>query len=339
MIKRLKNISLSLFVFLKIYKIFNYLNRNKALVLMYHGFTAKAKYDAFENIENIHLDIAKFEKQIKFLTSNFNVISLNTLVECFEQKKAFPSKSVVITVDDGYESNYKLAFEILKRYNCPAIIFLTTNFVNDSKILWTDRLAVLIKKLQVEEFEFSHNGQSLKVKLNDQRDKLDLYKKFKKILKNIDQVQRDDIIEQIIKKYAIKIEPNDYSEMNLPLNWDQIREMNKSSIIEFGGHTCSHYIIGKLSADIAREEVIQSTKIIEEKTGKKCLHFCYPNGQPGDFNKVTKNILIDSGYKCGLTTIQNYVTEKSDVYELERIYVSNKDSINQFVMSLSGMRF
>jgi peptidoglycan/xylan/chitin deacetylase (PgdA/CDA1 family) len=339
MSKYIKNIGLALFVFFRIYKIYNYLNRDKALVLMYHGFTDKTEYDAFENIENIHLDINKFEKQIKFLTSNFNVIPLNTLVECFEQKKPFPSKSVVITIDDGYASNYKLAFEILKKYNCPAIIFLTTNFVNDSKILWTDRLAVLIKKLQTEEFEFSHNGQSLKEKLNNPKDKLALYKNIKKILKNIDQVQRDDIIAQIKKIYAIDIEQKDYSEMSLPLNWEQIREMNKSSVIEFGGHTCSHYIIGRLSVDLARDEVIKSTKIIEEKTGKKCRHFCYPNGQPGDFNETTKNILMDSGYKCGLTTVQNFVTEKSDVYELERIYVSNRDTLNQFIMSLSGLRF
>ena len=39
---------------------------------------------------------------------------------------------VVITFDDGYKNNYTNAYPILKKYNIPAIIFLTTNFI-DSK--------------------------------------------------------------------------------------------------------------------------------------------------------------------------------------------------------------
>jgi peptidoglycan/xylan/chitin deacetylase (PgdA/CDA1 family) len=339
MAKFIKNSGLQLLLLCRIHRLFAYLNRNKALILMYHGFTDKTNYNGFENIENIHLDINKFEEQIKYLTSHYNVISIETLLDCFQEKKPFPPCSVVITIDDGYESNYKLAFEILKKYNCPAIIFLTTDFINESKILWTDRLAIVIKKLPSKEFVFHNNGDTINEKVENLKEKIGLYKKLKKILKNVDQIKRDSIIEQIIEQYSVKVEYSDFSEMNLPLNWQQIREMDQSNLITFGGHTCSHFILGKLSGELARKEVIISKKIIEEKTAKECRVFCYPNGQPGDYNETTKRILNESGYICGLTTVQNFVTEKSDIFELERVYVSNRDNLQQFIMSLSGLRF
>jgi len=43
-----------------------------------------------------------------------------------------PEKAVVITFDDGYESNYTLAYPILKRYNMPATIFLIAGNVRPS---------------------------------------------------------------------------------------------------------------------------------------------------------------------------------------------------------------
>jgi len=337
--KLLKNIGLSLFLFFRLHQLFRYLNKDKALILMYHGFTDKSNSNGFKDIENIHLDINKFESQVKYLTSHFNVIHLETIVDCLEKKKPFPPRSVAITIDDGYESNYNLAFGVLKKYNCPAIIFLTTDFVNENKMLWTDRLSVLIKKLHTTEFVFSNNGHSINEKINTKKDKIFLYKKLKKILKNVDQVERDKLLDNMIKKHALEIRPSDFLETNLPLNWEQVKEMLQSKLITFGGHTCSHPILGKLSDEKAFVEISESKKIIEQKTGEKCDIFCYPNGQPGDYTETTKKILRDTGFRCSLTTVQSFVTSKSDIFELERIYVSNKDTLPQFIMSLSGMRF
>jgi hypothetical protein len=44
--------------------------------------------------------------------------------------------NVAITFDDGYLDNLTNAFKILKKYNAPATIYITTSYINDKKIPW-----------------------------------------------------------------------------------------------------------------------------------------------------------------------------------------------------------
>ncbi|HHY95790.1 MAG TPA: polysaccharide deacetylase family protein [Firmicutes bacterium] len=49
-----------------------------------------------------------------------------------EHKQTVPPKTVMITFDDGYESVYRYAFPVLKRYRFPAVVFLITSLVGKS---------------------------------------------------------------------------------------------------------------------------------------------------------------------------------------------------------------
>jgi peptidoglycan/xylan/chitin deacetylase (PgdA/CDA1 family) len=97
-------------------------------VLMYHHISEELGREECFNVTP-----CLFEKQIGFLlTKNFKVISLTQLVEYLKENSPLPPKSVVITFDDGYKNNYIYAYPILRKYNIPATIFLTTGFVNGS---------------------------------------------------------------------------------------------------------------------------------------------------------------------------------------------------------------
>ena len=97
-------------------------HEQKVPVLGYHSFYK----DASEVVDGSDLenDIAEFEKQISYLAKH-HYKSL-TLDEFYEWKKGninIPRKSVLITMDDGYLSNYMYAFPILKKYNMSAVVF------------------------------------------------------------------------------------------------------------------------------------------------------------------------------------------------------------------------
>jgi len=66
-----------------------------------------------------------FEKQISYLANNG--WHFFTMSELIIQKDNLPNKSVAITFDDGYEDNYTNAFEILKKYNAKATIYLVVD--------------------------------------------------------------------------------------------------------------------------------------------------------------------------------------------------------------------
>jgi peptidoglycan/xylan/chitin deacetylase (PgdA/CDA1 family) len=91
---------------------------NTANILMYHSV---ADNDIFFTINP-----TDFEKQMLYLhTNNYNVVSLENFLNGFKDG-FFKKDTVVITFDDGYADNFSNAFPILKKYNFPATIFLTT---------------------------------------------------------------------------------------------------------------------------------------------------------------------------------------------------------------------
>lgn len=90
----------------------------KYAVLTYHDFTTgKPENSMQKNIDD-------FKKEMKYLKKhNYKTLTLSD-VECYMNKKCkLPRKSVLITFDDGWKSEYELALPILKEYGFNAVIF------------------------------------------------------------------------------------------------------------------------------------------------------------------------------------------------------------------------
>ncbi len=60
-------------------------------------------------------------------------------------------------------------------------------------------------------------------------------------------------------------------------SWDEITALGSGW--EIGSHSVSHRKLSKLSKEEVRQEMIESKKIIEEKTGRTVKVFSYPHGR------------------------------------------------------------
>lgn len=73
---------------------------------------------------------ARFAEQLGWLARNdYRVIRLSQLVAYLEGRQVLPKRSVVITLDDGYESVYRHALPLLRLYGFPATLFVYTDFI------------------------------------------------------------------------------------------------------------------------------------------------------------------------------------------------------------------
>jgi peptidoglycan/xylan/chitin deacetylase (PgdA/CDA1 family) len=106
------------------------------------------------------------------------------------------------------------------------------------------------------------------------------------------------------------------------LNWDQIRLMMDNGI-DFGGHTENNVYLPSIK-DTGRlwEEVVRPKETIMLETGKDPRFFCYPTG---GFDEKIKNAVKKAGYKGACTTNRGNDKLNRDVYELNRIKVTNSD--------------
>ena len=75
-----------------------------------------------------------FRRHLEYLRdNNFNVIPLDTMLESLQTGVEIPDKSVAITFDDGYISIYSEAFPLLRSFNFPFTLFLSTGPINQNQ--------------------------------------------------------------------------------------------------------------------------------------------------------------------------------------------------------------
>ncbi len=87
-------------------------------ILMYHNLAEEADGEAT-------MSVAAFEAQIRALSeAGYTAVSLQELEDYVYRGADLPEKPVVITFDDGYLSNYTLAYPILQKYQMKATIFV-----------------------------------------------------------------------------------------------------------------------------------------------------------------------------------------------------------------------
>lgn len=87
-------------------------------VLMYHHIVPDDIYDEMHFEENGSvLRLSDFREQMEWLDKEgYETIFMSELADMLKSDEKLPKKTVVITFDDGYESNYIYAYPILKRY-------------------------------------------------------------------------------------------------------------------------------------------------------------------------------------------------------------------------------
>jgi peptidoglycan/xylan/chitin deacetylase (PgdA/CDA1 family) len=107
-----------------------------------------------------------FNNQMEYLKENdYSVITPKMLVAFLEYREPLPSRSVLITIDDGYRSTYDIAFPILKKYGYTATIYIYTDFVGVSKsaLTWDQLREMKANGFEIGSHTISHSDLTKKL--------------------------------------------------------------------------------------------------------------------------------------------------------------------------------
>ncbi len=283
---------------------------NSAVILIYHRVDEPNRFPWAMTPTRIK----NFEKEMEYLTNKYNVISLDFLEQIIREGRSIPRKAVVITFDDGFKDNYLNAYPILKKYNVPATIFITTGYIGSDELNWRDKVNYGIWNTSKEMFQAEHIGN---IPLHTGLQRRIAASKIKTILEEMPKDNRCLYIEGLLRKLKVRISPELNKEFML--SWEEIREMNKNGI-GIGSHSISHPVLTEISLEDAKKEIIESKRHIEEKLDKHVIAFAYPYGKSDSYNESIKEIVKTTGYTCA-AICANFSPVKSDtdIYELERI--------------------
>ena len=272
-------------LFLQVAKIYRH---PVLLILTYHRV-----YDSSANYEYLGVSRDVFESHIKFVKDNFKVVSMPEGISALYETE---SKEIyaAINLDDGYMDNYISAFPVLKKYNVPATIFLTTDFIGKSHIFWWDKV-----------FNIVASVKSSRPECGIETDRID------KILINKNEYEIEGFIRDMERRYG-------YEENHVPcpmLGWDEIKEMSNFGI-DFEAHTKTHKNLCLLKDREAMEELTGSKKAIEAGLGKKVIGLSYPFGI---FDQRIKGLVKEAGFRYARANFKSFNYKETDPFLLSCI--------------------
>ena len=274
-------------------------------VLLYHRVeNLKSAYSIIVNEKN-------FEDQLKYICSNYNII------RCDGDWSSVKSKSVALTFDDGYVDFYSKAYPLLKKYNVPATVFVSTGGIDNGKEFWWDVLENMINKSILPEIIKTKRRE---FHLSDYPSRAELLLDIRSEIIENNYLARDEEINILKKQLNVVVsEREEYRTMTS----DEIRELAKDPLITIGAHTVNHILCDCESSDIQRHEIDESKKRLESIINKQVDLFAYPNGNIGIDTRI---ILKEIGFKRAFTCEHACIDYDEKKYDVPRSAVLNWDS-------------
>ncbi len=131
-----KNILITILLLILILSIITltYLYKNpKIPVLCYHNIATQNEKENYPEESDWTITTDNFKEHLDYLkNNNYKTLTLDEFYNWKIGNLNLPYKSVLITFDDGFLSNYEYAFKLLKEYNMNATVFVVGSFIDNS---------------------------------------------------------------------------------------------------------------------------------------------------------------------------------------------------------------
>jgi peptidoglycan/xylan/chitin deacetylase (PgdA/CDA1 family) len=118
------------------------------------------------------------------------------------------------------------------------------------------------------------------------------------------------------------------------LTAEEIREMDRSGLVDIESHTKSHRWLTGLDDETLRDELTLSKKVLEKMLDRRVHFLCYPMG---GYDERVKSAAAAAGYMAAFATKPRSFIPESDLYAIKRVKISPRaDNLLVFRIKISG---
>jgi peptidoglycan/xylan/chitin deacetylase (PgdA/CDA1 family) len=304
---------------------------DEVAVLMYHGIASDASpIDAWTLVRE-----GEFRRQMEYLRSRCEVLTIDQVVSGRSgtaSQRGARRRKVVITFDDGYRSNFRLAFPILTELGLPATIFVATGFVGTQKTFWYDRVIYAIQRSRCRELDLrAWNLGTFQITAGGPAERWSDIQAALTAIKTQGFDGQQTIADHVGKALDAVLGEDD---LFAPLERDDIATMHASGGVAFGSHTHRHEILTQASLQSARETIATSIAELQGILGERCRTFSYPNG---DFSRELIDLLAQMHVDHAFTTEKAFWTRNTEAHSIPRLGIGGYDSMQRFAAMVSGL--
>lgn len=286
----------------------------KLTVVMYH-YVRNLRDSRYPLIRGLDLEL--FNEQLLYLKKNYNIVTMEDVIDHKYKGKILPKKPVLLTFDDAYIDHYTNVLPLLSSYNIQGSFYVPVMAVVQNKVLDVNKIHFILAAQNntqaiiddLKELIARYQNEYNLLSFEDYFQKLALANEFdtKEIIfiKRLLQVElqedlRNKIVDELFIKY-VGVSEEVFSK-ELYMSTEQLKHMVKSGM-HIGSHGYNHYWWNRLSNDGIKSEVVKSTDFLKS-IGVDMNYFtaCYPYG---GYNEQAMRTLELYGCKLAFTTEVN----------------------------------
>jgi peptidoglycan/xylan/chitin deacetylase (PgdA/CDA1 family) len=309
--------------------------RRSLLILIYHGIRPDDAQSPAVNWRGKHVSQSAFAKQIDWLVrAGYRFLDGDELRWVVERQRIPDGPAAVITFDDGYANNHTAALPILRDRSITAAVFLVGDFIARREALWVDRLEQAFAGTTSDRIALGVDGDTQSFPLRDLPERRRAEAAVRARCKRLSPSDREQVLDKLLTQLAAS--PSPMPSLYDPLAWTQVDDLRQAGW-EIGSHTMTHTILGGLDARVARQEVGDAKRLVEDKLGSSCDLFAYPNGLRGDFTAATQRLVAELGNVCAFAGIEGRVKRGFDPFAMRRISVHDRMGLHEFRLRTTGV--
>jgi len=290
-----------------------YFQKSNPVILMYHRIINDGLINGLTPDE--------FEQQIIYIKKHFTVMPIDELIKDVTQNKVKPY-SLALTFDDGHYDFYINAWPILKKYNLPASIYVTTGFVDGTTWLWPDLLKYILLNSKATHLDTTDIGApQIGVLSTETEHHYTSWHQLGDYCLTLKAEDRNHFLHALARQAHIDLSDSPQPPFH-SVTWSQLNEMVKDGL-SVGSHTVTHPILSSLNKENLDYELRTSAEAILKNLGLSAIGICYPNGRAEDINEDVIKTAKKLGYTYGLMG-RNSTLKKTSLFKIGRI-AANKN--------------
>lgn len=278
--------------------------------------------------------VAEFERQIKFLSGNYKIVSIPEVFKAAQNKTGY--KLCAITFDDGLSGQYRNALPILKKYQATATFFPITVTLAGRlpvahkthallSVVAPDELVGLFNKYLVEfypdlkeQYAIPKNRRLTNRRLHESP----AIANFKETLIVLPEDIKARFLRHAFKFFGLKEKE---IARKIFMTESEIKDLAREGMV-IGNHSHHHYAFDSINSETMAAEINLSQPILQKIAGYAPQIFSYPHGR---ISQAATEVLKAHDFEYAVT-IENRAVADTDASLLIPRYDTNyiRDYLN-----------
>ena len=227
---------------------------------------------------------------------DIDVVTLDELHDRLRMRN-FSRRFACFTLDDGYRDNRDFALPVLREFDAPCTLYVTSDFAEGTGRLWWIALEMTIAKAST--IEVTIGGAPCRLDTSTPAAKQAAFDRLHDWLRGLAEHDLRREVTELCARHSV-----DEAAIcrELCLSWDELKFLAQDPLVTVGAHTITHCNLARQSEATASHELTVSRARIESALQRAIVHLAYPYGGRAAAGQREFALARAAGYKSAVTT-------------------------------------